>query len=433
MTGPTPGRIYSVRDGAGGLLTLAGRAYGVGAGSERLRLAQRINAHPLNRRFRRAPGNDFERRYFPDGLVSMSPRFECRGHRGRRCHAELFIPPWTDYLHPRLGPLIPLPPGRQDEFRTRSLFDLACLSPCAPDLRTVLDPEDERIPLNASIYPNRFICMLSLVIRVSGRPDEVIAGSASGLRIGPNHILTAAHALYASIPFELRRNRVREIGRTILVGIAFGRDGLLGDGSGTTSQGAFYASDFWIPPEWIARVDAGDEIERHPHSNAFDYALIRFSDGDREPGIDAQSPDTESWLDAPATGISDHRGFWNATRFGQTLEARGYPCDKPCTLWSTAGEIFDMRSVGRRRHGGAPRHAWLLFDADSQARMSGAPVWRERTLRPAHKILEPSRQRVLCGVATSADHDEARNDSVLYAAALTPFVWQRLRAQGVPV
>jgi hypothetical protein len=55
---------------------VAGRAYEVKAGAERLGLAKLINNSNYNRRFwRYAP--DGEKRWFPQGRVSFSPRFDC--------------------------------------------------------------------------------------------------------------------------------------------------------------------------------------------------------------------------------------------------------------------------------------------------------------------------------------------------------------------
>jgi hypothetical protein len=92
---PTPGRLYriSTADRAG-LLALAGRAYGVGSGTERLRFARRINDHPFNRRYWRA---DLADSMFPHGRISFTPRFACdsaaaAGTKGS-CYPLVFIPP----------------------------------------------------------------------------------------------------------------------------------------------------------------------------------------------------------------------------------------------------------------------------------------------------------------------------------------------------
>jgi hypothetical protein len=100
-TVPAPGRFYAIQYKKGGLLTTTSRAYGVGEGTARLRLAQQINRHSLNRKFWVQPGNDFERRYFPDGIISFNPRFTCGAvqraatAKEGKCFARIWIPPIT--------------------------------------------------------------------------------------------------------------------------------------------------------------------------------------------------------------------------------------------------------------------------------------------------------------------------------------------------
>lgn len=97
-TVPTPGRFYAIQYGKGGLLTTASRAYRVEAGARRIWLAQQINNHSLNRKYWARPSNVFERRYFPDGIISFNPAFTCaagqrRAKRGERmCFARIWIP-----------------------------------------------------------------------------------------------------------------------------------------------------------------------------------------------------------------------------------------------------------------------------------------------------------------------------------------------------
>ena len=67
---PTPGLFYSIRAGDT-LLGVAGRAYGLKAGSERLEAARWINGARYNDRFR---GNPTQ--LFPDGQLSFMPRFD---------------------------------------------------------------------------------------------------------------------------------------------------------------------------------------------------------------------------------------------------------------------------------------------------------------------------------------------------------------------
>jgi len=112
---PVPGRFYRIQPGAGGLLATAARAYGVPLSPDPIRLARDINEHPYNRRFLREPRTAWERRQFPAGLISSSPRFAAdlrqqfatpSGQRAPRgsAFAAIFIPPRTAFVHPILGP-----------------------------------------------------------------------------------------------------------------------------------------------------------------------------------------------------------------------------------------------------------------------------------------------------------------------------------------
>ncbi len=72
---PTPGRFYQIKLGDT-LFEVAGQAYGVKAGAQRLELAKQINNANYNRRFWRA-APEGEKKWFPQGRVSFSPRFDC--------------------------------------------------------------------------------------------------------------------------------------------------------------------------------------------------------------------------------------------------------------------------------------------------------------------------------------------------------------------
>ena len=75
LTTPKPGNFYHIQFGKGGLMTTTGKAYGVSSGGERLRLAQRICNHPVNRDLLVKPKNDYERKFFPGGIISFTKRF----------------------------------------------------------------------------------------------------------------------------------------------------------------------------------------------------------------------------------------------------------------------------------------------------------------------------------------------------------------------
>ena len=108
-TSPAPDRLYRIRKG-NTLLPLAGEAYSVGAGGDRMHRAQLINRHPFNWRFHVAPCRSFNKKFFPEGLVTFMLRFSCHDAdfddpmqfppKGR-CFGIVFLPPASDiWLRP---------------------------------------------------------------------------------------------------------------------------------------------------------------------------------------------------------------------------------------------------------------------------------------------------------------------------------------------
>jgi hypothetical protein len=97
---PTPGRFYQIKSGDN-LLEVAGHAYGVKAGAQRLEFAKLINNANYNCRFwREAP--EGEKKWFPQGRVSFSTRFDCDLRNqveakdaapSGNCFAMIWIPP----------------------------------------------------------------------------------------------------------------------------------------------------------------------------------------------------------------------------------------------------------------------------------------------------------------------------------------------------
>jgi hypothetical protein len=115
LTTPTPGAFYQIKRNDN-LLTVVGKAYIVGAGDERLKLAQMVNNDPRNRKFWISPNSSFSRQHFKDGVISFSPRFTCgedqRVARGseRRCYARIFI----SATESKPNPIVPPTPHKND-------------------------------------------------------------------------------------------------------------------------------------------------------------------------------------------------------------------------------------------------------------------------------------------------------------------------------
>lgn len=114
---PITGHYYQIIPGDN-LLKVAGKAYQASAGAVRLKFAQKINAHPKNRKFWVDSKSDFAKKYFPDGIISFKPRFTCGTNqviaqkRDKKCYANIWIPEITeDPITPKPKPPRPVPPS----------------------------------------------------------------------------------------------------------------------------------------------------------------------------------------------------------------------------------------------------------------------------------------------------------------------------------
>lgn len=115
---PTPGYYYRIGTGTGlrgkGLLSTAGAAYGLKSGTwARLRAAQRINKHPLNKKLRikKTKANSWTRKNFGKTIITFRPKFSRdpeRAHLGKRggSFGVIYIPLGPDDPGPS-GPVIP--------------------------------------------------------------------------------------------------------------------------------------------------------------------------------------------------------------------------------------------------------------------------------------------------------------------------------------
>lgn len=441
---PEPGEIYAIQKGDS-LLGATSRAYGVKAGTTRLRLAQKINAHPLNRRFWRAPSGDFEHTNFPDGIVSFTPEFTCgdpqrRAAKGEeKCYARLFIPPREDLVHPRFGPAVPLPPGaapqQQPAPNPCDHLDSGCLVPAGPgDVSIGASDERTAVANPLAEIPNRWICSIVAFIE-DPHGGAWMVGGGTGVRIGTNHVLTAGHVLRYLTAGPAPRTETR----TVAAALVFGRTGLLAPGTllpapppAMSSYGAVLVTDpdaFWVPPEWSAALARGETPDDGKTDlYAFDYGLIRFDAASRCRAVATLGATPRHWgVEISSLGFSETAAFWSALMPGHALQTAGYPGDKPCSQWASGGPLRDLFSVGKGRFENTPRNAWMSFDADFAAGMSGSPVWRRVTGRRTDPRLDPPERLVLAGVAGSS-----AAQGTTYAAALTPFVWDRLRAEMAP-
>ena len=155
---PQPGRWYRVRKGDN-LLTIAGAAYGLKAGGERLKRAKWINGARANAPYRKASNRD---NLFPEGKLELQPDWSCdnekniRGQRGT-CYPLVWIPVTVgDEPIEALPPARPGPLPPPEVMRPTATTPPTQQEPPAPVLRPapeVLVPEARPEPTPAPTLP----------------------------------------------------------------------------------------------------------------------------------------------------------------------------------------------------------------------------------------------------------------------------------------
>jgi V8-like Glu-specific endopeptidase len=430
---PRPGALHEIQRGDGGLLTIAGRAYGVPAGAERLRRAQEINGHPLNRALWRAPKNDFERQYFPGGIISLNPVFTCGPRQRRaaggkkRCFPRIWIPPREDVHHPQLGRGIAWPASILRSAASTSavaapshpgvhlplapelcdVLDAGCLVSVPPHEISVFGSDDRTEVLDTTAAPHRWVCYLHVVFRESPGAGLVWSfGGATGLLVSESHVLTAAHNLHGPIFGELKP------AITAVAAVAMpGRDGVLRDLLNLSTFGAFLVKDraaFTVPPEWREALRRPEEDRTR-----FDYGMISLA-GSRQCAtvntLHGARPEGYWGADRTDTHVAARiRGFRMTALENDEIWMAGYPGDKPCTQWMGRGRIV------RVNYTGTSRHNVLVHEADTARGSSGSPVWGR--MRTRGRGGQPKPRLVLVGVHSGPGQ----------AAVITPHVWSRIR------
>lgn len=212
---PTPGHFYAIQYGKGGLLTTVGKAYQIGSGAERLKLAQRVNNHPLNQKFWISPQNAFEKKYFPQGIIAFNKIFNCdaaqrRAVKGKStCYARIYIPSREIAYHPIYGQLIPLPippaqveteAGKKTDQTLRAIQWFHKFIECNKQ-PTTFDPFSKPFKRTleeaTAAAPSRWIAGLVCFFENIKNKNEVwvLPSEGTAFFISGKYMLTAAHNL----------------------------------------------------------------------------------------------------------------------------------------------------------------------------------------------------------------------------------------------
>lgn len=475
---PSEGRFYQIQSGKGGLLTTAGRAYGVGSGSKRLRFAQRISLHPLNRALLVPAKNAFERKHFPAGLVSFMKRFTCRFPQVRaasgekRCFGVVWIPPRTggDPFQDLVSMLAPASAQTPRQVAQILLSNLGATSLCQRlSLELMVGADDrDRVELkDRTRAPFRWTCTIFGIFPPDAAGNRRV-NHGTGVLLTSTRMATAGHNLLkGSGPPD-----------ALLVIPGFSKaepPDLTALDSDAVPFGAFLVSrtnsgggsNFHVSPEFHSIGEP-----------SADYAVVNLVGARQIGGFTGTPPD--GWLTVSrrlalsAPHAANPKGE-NAPvsrdpaptrrlirRLGtKSLKTTGYPVDRICEMLLSEDRIRLMEDLIRLKEDERPgkgdlypdnrNHAMVGSRLDVAYGNSGGPVWVERLVRRREgRRFVNRRQFVLSGLLKRgafqlnrridfkkstptqvvralppADND-LRNHTSSEVVVITPFVLDRL-------
>lgn len=425
-TTPTPGRFYQVQLGQGGLLATVGRAYNVPAGAERLRLAQRVNNHPLNQPFWVKPSKDFDKRHFPDGIISFNPIFTCElkqryAKKGeQKCLPTIWMPPQAEAYHPELGQGISLPANTVVSFTSLSfspddLCQIATYPACGVKTTRFCSPDnrDDRLPVeDTTKIPYRWICDLILIFPDIKRGINWAFRGGTGCLISKYHILTSAHLLHNKI--QVGSFRYESLAHAAVV--------LPGRSQTLTGDLVFpfapviveNKNAFQVPLEWREYIRGNS---KYSDRTRYDYGMISLTSAAACSPLFTSNWPREFWGEkSSGTTIAPQiKGFLYTDLQDSKIMITGYPGDLPCLQWHSLGKIIGLGYGGSRKglphYKGTSQHDKIVYALDSAPGMSGSPVWGQVMVRGENGVTKP--HLTLVGVHSGCGS----------ATAITPFVW----------
>lgn len=197
--------------------------------------------------------------------------------------------------------------------------------------------------------PFRFICHLEMRAVDTTNTTVVARSTATGVLVGPRHVLTTGHTLLAN------SGRFKATDAWVSPGL----------NGGTAPFGRVQSSAFRTHPKWFS---GGVE------NNDYDYGMIILKDAIGEKTFKSLGNAPLGWWGDPANGGGtrlqrlDPKALNNAT-----VSVAGYPNDQAAgTMWASSGQAIPLRDTTGQITTMARR---LPHTADTHASQSGSPVW----------------------------------------------------------
>jgi V8-like Glu-specific endopeptidase len=217
------------------------------------------------------------------------------------------------------------------------------------ELEVLHNPDQRSQVNNTEAVPFRFICHLEVRAVDTTNTTIVKKSVATGVLVGPRHVLAAGHTLLA------------DKGRLKIT------DAWVSPGMNGSSQpfGRVHGATFRTHPDWFRNGVENSDC---------DYGMIILDDaiGERRFKSLGNAP-LGWWGDQVNGGGTKLQRLDPAALNNATVNVAGYPDDQPAgTMWKSSGQAAPLRDSQGRISTMARR---LPHNADTHASQSGSPVW----------------------------------------------------------
>ncbi|HEY6745861.1 MAG TPA: trypsin-like peptidase domain-containing protein [Mycobacteriales bacterium] len=222
----------------------------------------------------------------------------------------------------------------------------------------MLGADERQLVSNTLAVPYRWVC----AVDVTQADGQLFRGS--GVLIGPRHVLTAAHVIYA------------EGAAPRAVSVAPARNGRTATSGVVEPVGRTKAVAWSVPPEYLAAKRAGSR---------YDFGLLTLERDVSALTMPGDGP-LGHWGHPTLAAGTVLRSLEPAFLGGKPVHVCGYPgdwCGRTHLDPRVGCKARDLGTAQLVHHGlatfPAPMPGLLLHTADTYGGQSGAPVWMEFT------------------------------------------------------